>query len=244
MMTDISTENALGADLSEAERARIRAEVRYALIAAQELRPAEKNKSKIEMVFAYLSNGFVLLLIGSLIGSVLVPHFQRIYESRRQQAVLMQDCLGQFLLYSNSIWQEYYAILPLTQHTDIDKDEYLKYVQELANIKLKRYDAYAKVQALSVVFKENRTDKDNSTSIETTLKNHAIRLNIASTAIDKWLKDIYCTPTRREKSPCASFDVTFDSFSEYTRIKSLVVEIGNNDSENVASLMVKRINQY
>jgi hypothetical protein len=111
-------------DLSEPERAKIRAEVRYALIAAREARPVDPPKTPLNQTLAYLSNGFVLLLVGSLITSVLVPSFQRRYENRRQQVALMQNCLEQFLLYSNSIWQEYYSILPLTQRIEIDEATY------------------------------------------------------------------------------------------------------------------------
>jgi len=228
-------------DLSDEEKARIRTEVRYAVISAREARPAEKSKSVIEQVLAYLSNGFVLLLIGSLITSWLVPHFQRQYEGRKQQAALMQECLAQFLLYSNSIWQEYYAILPLTQKTEIEQNEYLQYTKEITQIKLKRYDAFAKVQSLAIVFRDTSS---STTSVEASLKNYAIRLNHASAAIDKWLTNLYCTPTKRIASPCANFDPTFDSFNEYTKIKNLVVEIGNQDSESVATLMVKRIKEY
>lgn len=228
-------------DLSDEEKARIRTEVRYAVISAREARPAEKSKSVIEQILAYLSNGFVLLLIGSLITSWLVPHFQRQYEGRKQQAVLMQECLAQFLLYSNSIWQEYYAILPLTQKTEIEQNEYLQYTKEITQIKLKRYDAFAKVQSLAIVFRETSS---STASVEASLKNYAIRLNNASAAIDKWLTNLYCTPTKRIASPCASFDPTFDLFNEYTKIKNLVVEIGNQDSESVATLMVKRIKEF
>lgn len=239
-MTEDSLETDPQFDLSEEEKARIRAEVRYAVIAAKEARPAERAKSVIEQVLAYLSNGFVLLLIGSLITSWLVPHFQREHEARKQQAGLMQDCLAQFLLYSNSIWQEYYAILPLTQKVEIGQDEYIQYMKEIAQIKLKRYEAFAKVQSLGIVF---RDEAKGSTSVESSLKSYAIRLNSASAAIDKWLTNLYCTPTKRAQSPCASFDPTFDSFKEYKNIKNLVVEIGNQDSDSVATLMVRRINE-
>ena len=142
-------------ELSDEERARIRAEMRYAaLVASEGAHSIEKPRSVVEKTLSYLSSGFVLLIIGAIITSGLVPYFQRQYENRKQQYGLMQECFSQFLLYSNSIWQEYYAILPLTQEVEIDKDEYLRYVKEIAQIKLKRYEAYAKVQALSIVFGE------------------------------------------------------------------------------------------
>ena len=231
--------------LSEAERARIRAEVRYALIAAQaaqEARPAEPRKTGLALLLGYLSNGFVLLLIGSLISSVLVPNFQRKYESHKQQTTLMQDCLAQFLQYGNSLWQEYYAVLPLTQQVEIDQATYLQYVGKIAEIKLKRYEAYAKVLALSVVFQDGGARTATSASIDNALKDYAVKLNVASASIDQWLTGLYCTPTVREESPCASFDPAFDAYAEHLEIKRYVVDVGNRGTDDVAAMIVRRIN--
>jgi len=82
--------------ISKLERERIRAEMRYAMLVTQEIPRPEKKKSSIDKLLGYLSNGFVLLLLGSLITSFLVPIFQRKYETRKQQAALMQECLSQF----------------------------------------------------------------------------------------------------------------------------------------------------
>jgi hypothetical protein len=231
-----------GHELTEAERTKIRAEVRYALIAAREARPAEPPKTRLAQALTYLSNGFVLLLIGSLITSVLVPDFQRRYENRKQQVVLMQECLAQFLLYGNSLWQEYYAVLPLTQRVEIDEAVYLQYIGKIADIKLKRYDAYAKVLALSVVF-QDKAEATANPSIDTAIKGYAVSLNKASASIDKWLTGLYCTPTNREHSPCAHFDPTFDAFDAHSKIKEYVVKIGNVGTDDVAAMIVRRINQ-
>ena len=40
----------------------------------------ETPKTSVQKVFGFLSNGFILLLFGSLITSVFVPWFQRGYE--------------------------------------------------------------------------------------------------------------------------------------------------------------------
>lgn len=229
-------------ELTEPERAKIRTEVRYALIAAREARPTEPPKTRLSQVLAYLSNGFVLLIVGSLITALLVPDFQRRYDNRKQQLSLMQDCLAQFLMYSNSLWQEYYAVLPLTQRIEIDEATYLQYVNKIAEIKLKRYDAYAKVRALSVVL-EDKAEATASPSIDTALKNYAVNLNTASASIDKWLTGLYCTPTNREHSPCSQFDPTFDAFDEHGKIKDYVVDIGNKGTDDVAAMIVRRINQ-
>jgi hypothetical protein len=226
-------------ELSEAEKARIRAEMRYALGIAAAARPADPAKGLFDKALAYLSNGFVLLLIGSLVTSFLVPQFQRSYEARTRRASLMQECFTQFLLYSNSIWQEYYAVLPLTQQTDLVRDEYLKYVAQMADIKLKRYDAFAKVQALALAFRDQ--DTSASSEVEAALHRYAVQLNAASAEIDKWLTGMYCTPTTRDASPCATFDPAFDAFGEHLKIKALVVQIGNEKTDDVAGLIVKQM---
>jgi len=238
-MSDGAPSNPPSPDLPESERTRIRAEMRYAMVAASEARPAAGSKGAVEKVLSYLSNGFVLLLAGSLITSGLVPYFQRAYEARSRRAALMQERFSQFLLYSNSIWQEYYAILPLTQQSDLSREEYLKYLSQVTQIKLKRYEAYGKVQALGLAFRDEGTA--DASPVEAALTKHAVRLNTASAQIDKWLSSLYCTPTKREASPCARFDPTFDAFEEYQRIQQVVIEIGNRDTDEVAALMVTRM---
>jgi hypothetical protein len=151
----------------------------------------ETPKTSVQKVFGFLSNGFILLLVGSLITSVFVPWFQRGYERRVQRSTLMQDCLTQFLLYSNSTWQEYYSILPLTLQPEISKDEYLQHINEISSIKLKRFDAYARVQALALVFREPKA-KERS-PVETALNDYAKSVNAVSEAIDTWLRNLYCT---------------------------------------------------
>jgi hypothetical protein len=227
--------------LSDAERTKIRAEVRYALVAAREAQPKEPPKSALSRTLGFLSNGFVLLLVGSLITAFLVPYLQHNYENRKQQIATMQDCLGQFLLYSNSIWQEYYGVLPLTQQVEIDRDVYLQYLAKIAEIKLKRYDAYAKILALSVVFKD-RVEPETGRSVNDAIDAFAVDLNRSSAAIDSWLTGLYCTPVSRATSPCAHFDPAFDAYDEHLKIKALVVSIGNTGAQDVAAMIVRRIN--
>lgn len=225
--------------LSEQERAKIRAEMRYAMLVTKKTPSPESPKSAIEKLSGYLSNGFVLLIIGSVITYFLVPLFQQQYEARKQKASIMQECLSQFLLYSNSIWQEYYTIHPLALEVEINKDEYLRYMNNINQIKLKRYDLSANVEALSIVFRE---DKDNEPSpVEKSLKYYAKQTKDASIAINNWLASLYCTPVERESSPCENFDPKFNASFEYEKIRDLVAKIGNQESEKVATQMVKII---
>jgi len=238
-MTDASPPDGEGVPLTDEERARIRAEMRYAMLAAQLAAPPAKPRSRGEKLLAYLSNGFVLLLLGSLITSGLVPRFQRQYEARAKQFTLMQDGLTQFLLYSNSIWQEYYAILPLTLQPEINKDEYVRVMNEISQIKLRRYDAYAKTEAVSLVFRPDGSAEPSP--VEKALTEYAVSVNGVSEAIDTWLGDLYCTPTKRPSSPCAKFDPAFDAYRGYQKIKALVETVGNERAQKVAELMVERI---
>jgi hypothetical protein len=232
--------NLISSDLTKQEKNKIREEIRYArLIVNESFSVTEKPKSIGDKILGYLSNGFVLLILGALITSGLVPTFQRQHEARAQEITLMKKCLSQFLLYSNSIWQEYYTILPLTQEIEIDKKTYIKYINKIAQIKLKRYNSFAEIEALSIVFRGAVSNEQSN--VENAIKSYAISLNSTSAAIDKWLSDLYCTPTVRENSPCELFDPTFDSFAEYLEIKKLVLKIGNKTSDEVASKIVKKI---
>jgi hypothetical protein len=239
-MPDDNAEKASPVELSESERGRIRAEMRYALLAARESVPDEKAKSRFAFLTGLTGNGFVLLLAGSLITYYLVPHFQRIYENHQQQSNSMHECLQQFLLYGNSIWEEFFTILPLTQESEIGKDQYTSHLNEIAKIKLTRYNSLVKVKSLALVFRQNSGNSD--TAIDSALSAFALQLDSVSHAIDNWIIQLYCTPTSSGASPCATFDATFDPFAEYNKIKDIVTRVGNDRSNEVAGLMVKRIN--
>lgn len=231
-------------ELSDAERARLRAEMRYAMLAAEEMRGGDATKPAPpkpwpERLLGMLSNGFVLLVIGSAITSFLVPQFQRAYEARTRAAALRQEAFAQFLLYSNSMVQEYYAILPLTLEPEIGKDAYVKAMNQISEIKLRRYDAYAKVQALAVVFRGG--DLRAPSVVEAALEDYAVRVNQASEAIDDWLRGLYCTPVKREASPCARFDPLFDAYQAFLAVKATVLDVVNQRSEAVAATMVANI---
>lgn len=235
MTTQQSTESTL----SEDERIRIRQEMRYAMLVLKETHPVEKQRSFIAKVLGYLNNGFILLLLGSLITSVLVPRFQREYERRMRQSASMQECLSQFLVYSNSVQEEYYRILPVTLEVDIDKDTYTHLLNDISTIKLKRYNAYAKVAALAIVFRRDKIYEKSA--VENALHDYAVNVNVISSQIDNWLRDLYCTPTERSKSPCLNPDLFFNPRAEYLKIKKFSEELGNERLERVTELMAKQI---
>ena len=113
-MPVFTKENNDSIELTDSEKEKLISEIRNAKLIADQISISNDKKSIGEKTLSILSNGFILLLLGTLITSWIVPRFQRQYEVRKQKSNLMQECLSQFQLYSNSIWQEYYAILPLT----------------------------------------------------------------------------------------------------------------------------------
>jgi hypothetical protein len=126
------------------------------LAVLKEASPPTPRLNRLDRLLSYLSHGFVLLLAGSLITSLRVPRFQRVFEQKNKELLLMQECFSQFLLYANSIWQEYYLVFPLVLQPEINQEDYIKHLQEISTIKLKRYDAFEKVQSLAIIFRNTR----------------------------------------------------------------------------------------
>ena len=122
---------------------------------------------------------------------------------------------------------------------NIDKKTYLENLEKIAQIKLKRYNSFAKLEALSIVFRDS--DDDKPSNVETELQKYAISLNVISSFIDKWLTGLYCTPSIGEDSPCESFEPRFDPFNEYLTFKEKIIRVGNDESDKVAALIVKKI---
>lgn len=189
---------------------------------------------------AIATNNLFLLLVGAAISSFVVPTIQSKFEARKIRQELMKECFSQFLLYSNSLWQEYYATIPLTQRLEIDQNEYLLYVNKVAEVKLKRYDAYARIQALAITFRGDR--KMDSSQVEKSIKAYAVNLNAISGSIDAWMKDMYCTPVNRERSPCEDFNPDFNAYRMHIEIKKKIVNFGNDTTDNVASQIIQAIN--
>ncbi len=189
-------------------------------------------------ILEFLSNGFVLLIVGSLITSFLVPRFQRAYEQERRTAQLMQECMSQFLLYSNSIWDEYYSIFPLLHHDEIDLEKYNSHIKQISNIKLRRFDAFARVQALAIVFRKAKSVEKSK--IETALHDYAVHVNTISKTIDAWLRNLYCAPDKCRSSSVAPIIVDFDPYTSFQEIKAKVVQTQHTD-QKISELMVDQI---
>lgn len=205
-----SAENAGLLYLSGADKARIREEMRYASAILAEAKK-EKPKSGLELVMGLLSNGFVLLIIGSLITSVLVPTFQRAYEQNKQERALMEECRAEFLRYTNSIWEEFYLLHPLVSETSITKEQYNSYSQKRLEMKLKRYEVYAKLQSVALVF---RGDANHESDVEKSLEGYAVEVNQMSQDIDTWLRRLYCYTAGCDNEEIAVDYSSYDAFVE------------------------------
>ena len=197
--------------LLERERARIREEMRYAAAILGELRP-KKEESVWDKLSAFLSNGFVLLMVGAVITSFAVPLWQRSYDEQKQTQSLMEECRAEYLLYCNSMWEEFYQIHPLVSETSISKERYDAYFQKLTEIKLRRYNAYAKLQSVAIVF---RSDGDTRSDIEKQLEQYAIGVNQVSQGIDTWLRRLYCYTAQCDNE---QIEIDYSSYDAFVRL--------------------------
>ncbi len=232
-------------ELSPLEQDRIRAEYRYAstvasLLTSKPTSTKVEGKSNTEKLLGILSNSFILLLLGTLLSSVLIPYFQKKQEKRKQQLSLMQECFSQFLQFSNSIWQEYYTMKTIEWEDGISKETFLLQQKERNRILLQRYDSYAKVQSLAVAFRPEGS-KTESTQ-EKAIRQYAVEVTNVSDRMIDWLTAIYCTPKPPNKTPCSSFNPDFDKSSELDKIRVLLNNLGNQRSDEVAASLILGFN--
>ncbi len=180
----------------------------------------DTQKSKFEKIISLLSNGFVLLIIGTVITSILVPIFQNHQRAAAQNLNLKKETFAQFLLYTNSIWKEYYLMFPLVHESKINKDKYNHYLNEISKVKLERYNAYSKIRGVAISFRDG-----NSTiisKVEKDIREYAIDLNQTSEMIDEWLRYLYC-----REANCVN-TVVPDDFTSYGRFMDLSARMQDN----------------
>jgi hypothetical protein len=166
----------------------------------------------------------VLLVVGTLLTSFLVPIYQRHYDLNKKRVELMQDCLSQFLLYSNSIWREYYSLYPIADQNQIDHKQYLLYLNKISEIKLRRYDAFARLQATAIVFRERPQDESE---VERGLQEYAIEIN----------RKLYCYSAKCPDEDVPADYSPSDEFSDLRRAMARMEE----QAKTVSTLMVQQI---
>lgn len=232
---DLLEDSALPADLRNQVRKLVEEEVRHALFQQRAKNEATSHESPVERVLGWLSNGFVLLIFGSLITYLLVPRFQRQYESRLARTQLVKDCLSQFLMYANTSWKEYYAVVPLMLDSGLTKEQYIQALQDTMKIKLARYDAFARLEALCVAFRTPGNTEQST--IEKALQQYAVRLNTISNAIDSWLRNMYCLKASCIDTTRGSIDVGFEPYGSFLKVQDLLDDSLGRE-QTVAELFV------
>jgi len=193
-------------------------------------------KPGYQRVLGVLSNGFVLLLFGSLITSVLVPHYQRLYEDRRQRSETRKECLRQFFLASNLIWQEYFLLAPVTQKATLSADEYSKLLGEINAVRVKRYDAFATVEALAVAYR----DQGDDTAVEAAIHKFAVRVNQISHQIDTWIRSMRCAGDECDNISVEEAGLAGTIHQQYLAIQSALSTM-QDEEQAVGELMVHRL---
>ncbi len=148
----------------------------------------------------------------------------------------MRESFSQFLLYSNSIWEEYYLMFPLIQESSIDKTRYNEYLRDIGDIKLKRYNAYARVQSLAIAFR----DEEGRTDVEDSVRAYAVEVNGVSAKIDVWLRDLYCFPNQCFSAEGLGTDIDFNSYNTFLKVAQSMQTLKAR-AEEVSTLMVSRL---
>lgn len=222
--------------LSDGDRARLVESVTLVRAMIELDRKKEGPRPLAERVLAYLSNGFVLLLFGALISSVLVPIFQQNLERQQQTIALRHEGFTEFLKYSNSIWKEYYLALPLVHETGLNLAEYEDYLSKVRTLKLERYDAYARVSGLAVSF---RSDGSRS-EVERRVEDYAVRINMISEMIDTWLRKLYCAETVCYVPEGQTPERFEGSYVEFKRIQDAMLTL-NQEVSATTELMIGRL---
>jgi hypothetical protein len=204
---------------------------------ATEAREA-RSRSWLLRASRVLTNGFVLLIAGALISNWLVPRFQRQQQEREARLAARKEVLAQFLLYTNLRWQEYYLLPPLLAHPELTRAQYEQTLRDLTRIKIARYDAFAKVEAMALAFR--RSPGERNAELEDALESYAVRINDFSRTIDAWLRNAYCYANECEDSAAAPVDPDFDPYRDFVKIQDDTVALIKLDS-SVATLISANI---
>jgi hypothetical protein len=162
--------------------------------------------------------------------------YQRHYDLNKKHVELMQDCLSQFLLYSNSIWQEYYSLFPIADENEIRHDQYNLYLDKISEIKLKRYDALARLQGTAIVFRKR---PETESDVERALQEYAVEINLMSARFDTWLRKLYCYTAQCPGEDIPADYSPSDEFSELKRAMARTEE----RVKDVSTLMVRQIGE-
>ncbi len=224
--------------LSKEQKKEIREEIVFTLSTIEQEKQNTNQKNNIEKVISYLSNGFVLLIIGTVITSILVPIYQNRQHTAAHNLSLKKETFSQFLLYTNSIWKEYYLMFPLVHESKIDKEKYNHYLNQISKVKLERYNAYSKIRGVAISFRDYESTKISD--VEKQIKKYAIELNRTSEMIDEWLRYLYCREINCVNAVVPESFTSYGTFLELANKMQFIYNKGNDVSENLVFHMKNR----
>ena len=178
-------------------------------------------------LWAFVGSKPGLLLLGGLATYVLVPVLQNMADDRKARHAAQVETVAQFLLYANSRWDEIALVLPMVALGTIDKPAYLKFLNDEAVIKGKRYEAYAKVKALSLNFR-TRADRP-AQDVDGALNDYAGAINTYSENINAWVRNLYCLNYDCANVSSNGLDPHFDPNRAYSELSAQAVKLLDRD---------------
>jgi hypothetical protein len=174
--------------LSPPERARIRAEVLLAAEIAHERQRATVGGAR-SRIARFLNSGIGLLLITTIATSIIVPLYQKWLDNRKKRAAASAQLMSQFLTYANTPWEEYHIIVPLEINPRIERSQYETMLSAILAVKLKRYNAYASIQAVTVTL---AAETKALRTLPGSMEAFAVKVNRISDVIGSALARHYC----------------------------------------------------
>ena len=126
---------------------------------------------------------------------------------------------------------------PLVHESQIDKQQYDKYIDQRNKIKLSRYNAYAQIRGLAISFRERK--KSGESKVESAIEQYAVRVNGISADIDRWLRGLYCAPACLSDNSIG-VDSDFTSYGSYSNVQSSMGSI-EEEAHRVSELMVEKM---
>jgi len=267
-MTGNSPPNEPDVDLSEEEKARIRAEVRYAASVAKEALPPEQSKTILEKI---VNNSAFYLILGSLLTtgtSFFSQKMQQNAENEKQQIELSRQLFQNFVLYSNTLWKELYEV-EIPTRKKLSEEQFFAIKKKLHEIELGRRDAYAKILVIANTIGDGSSqtmpeqlpgsqkqkillgqeskkfecildNKNNKAgNLQTAIENYSKKLEIKSQCITRWLDAFYCMDSRNSNTTCSAETMKIPDQAYKEMVKSFK-SVEEEDTKSVLSLIKKQ----
>jgi hypothetical protein len=274
-MTGNSPPNKPDVDLSEEEKARIRAEVGYAIAVTQLTRPPEQSKTTLEKI---VSNSAFYLIVGSLLTaltSIVTLSFsqkmQQNAENEKQQIELSRQLFQNFVLYSNTLWKELYAV-EIPTREKLSQEQFFALKKKIHDIQLGRRDAYAKILVIANTIGDDSSqampkylpstqkqettpgqeskkfkcilDSENNkaSNLQTAIENYSRKLETKSQCITRWLDALYCKEREDGGNNCSAKETMTNPDSAYNEMVDSFKSVDKEDTDSVLSMIGRKNN--